>query len=130
MADDDPSAWLESPFPDDAILVRAAVVPSSVTALLDRVERYRALLGVGFAWIPCADGAVLASVRERAASLGGVATTMRGPSAPEAEPPLPEIQRKIKAAFDPSDVLPGSLTDPARRAGRGAAATPAARQPD
>jgi glycolate oxidase FAD binding subunit len=113
MADDDPAAWLEPPFPDAATLVRAAVVPSRLAALLDGVERYRALLGVGFAWIPCADDAALATARDRASSLGGIAPTVRGTAPPAADAPLPEIQRRIKAALDPAGILPGSVTDPA-----------------
>jgi glycolate oxidase FAD binding subunit len=115
MADDDPDAWLDPAFPDAAILARAAVVPSRLGALLDGIDRYRALLGVGYAWIPCDDDEALTHVHERATSLGGIASIVRGPTASIlVELPLPSVQRRIKAAFDPSNILVSARRGAAR----------------
>jgi glycolate oxidase FAD binding subunit len=113
MADDDPASWLEPSFPDAAIVAQAAVVPSRLERLLHDVERYRALLGVGYAWVPCTDAEALGLLQERAAALGGIAPAIRG-TVGQAQPdlPLPEIQRRIKAAFDPADILGPSRQDP------------------
>lgn len=110
LADTDPSAWLEPAFPDAAILARAAVVPSKLAACADGSDRFRALLGVGYAWIPCDDERGLARLRERVASLGGIAPVVRGPGGPgPADPVTLAIGGRLKAAFDPAGVLaPGA----------------------
>ena len=106
MADDDPVGWYGPACPDAATLVEAAVTPSRLERLLQGVERYRALVGVGYAWIP-REGDGVAAMQHRAASLGGVASLVRGTAPIEpTEPPLPAIQQRIKAAFDPAGVLP------------------------
>jgi glycolate oxidase FAD binding subunit len=105
MAEGDPLAWRSPIFPDAAFLVQAAVVPSRLESLLDGVDRYRALLGVGYAWIACADQKGLTSLHERTTSLGGIVQVVRGDARVDTEVPLPEIQRRIKAAFDPADIL-------------------------
>lgn len=107
MADDDPAAWLEPAFDDAPIVAQAAVVPSRLEPLLDGVERYRALLGVGFAWVPCDDVEALTRIQERAAALGGLASVVRGPGTRgHVDVPIPFVQGRIKAAFDPAGVLP------------------------
>jgi FAD/FMN-containing dehydrogenase len=106
MIDDDPVGWYAPAFPEAPTLVEAAVTPSRLERLLDGVERYRALAGVGYAWVP-RDGDGVAAMQQRAASLGGVANLVRGTAPVEpVEPPLPAIQQRIKAAFDPAGVLP------------------------
>lgn len=107
LADADPTTWLEPAFPDAQIVVQAAVVPSRLTDAVDGAERYRALLGVGFAWIMCDDEAALVQVGERVASLGGIAPVIRGPGglgAPDAVSAA--LGARLKAAFDPANVLP------------------------
>src|SRR5262249_43357042 len=79
MADADPSTWLEPAFPGAPIVARAAVVPSRLAGCVEGSERFRAVLGVGYAWIPCDDGAALERLRERVASLGGIAPAINGP---------------------------------------------------
>ena len=106
MADDDPASWSAPAFSDAPLLVRAAVVPSRLEPLLEGTGRYRALMGVGFAWIPCDDEEAVTRLRERAATLGGLAPVVRGASGSVADLPLPAIQQRIKAAFDPAGILP------------------------
>lgn len=106
LADADPAAWLEPPFPDASIVAQVAVVPSRLAGCVEGHDRYRALLGVGFAWIACDDADRFASIRERAVSLGGIATALRGAVTPEPiEVPFPQIQARLRAAFDPADIL-------------------------
>jgi glycolate oxidase FAD binding subunit len=106
MADIDPEGFPGAPFREAPIVARAAVPPSRLGPLLDGVDRYRALLGVGFAWIACADAEELASVGTRAHELGGTAPVVRGSGdLGAALAPLPEVERAIRAAFDPGGVL-------------------------
>jgi glycolate oxidase FAD binding subunit len=108
LADTDPSTWLEPAFPDDPIVAQAAVVPSRLPDCVDGSTRYRALLGVGYAWIPCRDDAALAQLRARVASLGGIAPVVRGPGGPGTPDPVTlAIGARLKAAFDPAGVLAG-----------------------
>ena len=106
MADDDPTAFPGVPFPEAPGVARAAVPPSRLPQLLDGIDEYRALLGVGFAWVPCEDATPLATLRERAHRLGGTAPVVRGQGDFDAEElPLPEVQARIKAALDPAGIL-------------------------
>jgi glycolate oxidase FAD binding subunit len=111
LADADPSAWLDPAFPDAPIVVQAAVVPSRLAAAVEESPRYRALLGVGYAWMACDDEAALARVRERVASLGGIAPVIRGPGGPaRAEGPVAQLGARLKAAFDPANILSPSAS--------------------
>jgi glycolate oxidase FAD binding subunit len=106
LADGDPTAWREPALADDAIVARAAVAPSKLRDCVDGLDRYRALLGVGYAWIPCPDVDGFVSLRERATALGGTATPLGGTvPIPRADVPMPELHARIKAAFDPAGVL-------------------------
>ena len=106
LADADPSSWLEPPFPDAAILAQAGVVSSRLSALVEGEDRYRALLGVGYAWVPCADADAFTSLRERAAALGGTATTFGGTvQTASTDGAIPHLEARIKAAFDPAGIL-------------------------
>jgi glycolate oxidase FAD binding subunit len=108
LADADPSARLPPPFPEVPILTRVAVPPSRLGSLLEGVERYRALLGVGFAWVPNEDTDAVATLRRRAVELDGIATLVRGPTdARDTAVPAPELQERVKSAFDPSGILVG-----------------------
>ena len=92
-------------------MVEAAVAPSKLEALLEDVDAYRASIGVGYAWVPCANVAEVAGIRKRAIKLGGIAPVIRGPGGlGDQSLPAPEIQRRIKAAFDPAGILaPGRV---------------------
>jgi glycolate oxidase FAD binding subunit len=106
LADVEPVGFPEPAFPEAPTLVRAAVPPSRLPALVDGLERYRALLGVGFAWVPCADADEVAALRSRVHELGGTAPVVRGTGDRDTgKLPLPEVQRGIKAAFDPAGIL-------------------------
>ena len=106
MADDDPSAFIEPAFSDAAIVAQAAVPPSKLPACIDGRDLYRALLGVGYAWIPCDDEAQLTKLRERVSSLGGIAPVVRGPGGlGPAAPVTIALGDRLKAAFDPAGVL-------------------------
>ena len=58
-----------------------------------------------------ADAIALDTLRGRVAALGGIAPVVRGPGGlGDQELPAPEIQRRIKAAFDPAGILaPGRM---------------------
>jgi hypothetical protein len=98
-------------FPDAPIVAECAVAPSRLPELLSGLADYRAAIGVGYAWVPCADAIALDTLRGRVAALGGIAPVVRGPGGlGEQALPAPEIQRRIKAAFDPAAILaPGRM---------------------
>jgi glycolate oxidase FAD binding subunit len=67
-------------------VVEVAVLPSRLEAVLDGETMWRALMGVGIAWVGLPDdGAHLVSLRRRVAAL--------------------EVHRRLKAAFDPAGIL-------------------------
>ncbi len=111
LADADPATWLEPAFPDAPIVAQAAVVPSRLAAAVADGPRYRALLGVGYAWIPCEDEAALARVRERVASLGGIAPLVRGARGLDTTDAVSAaLGARLKAAFDPANILAPGLS--------------------
>jgi glycolate oxidase FAD binding subunit len=92
---------------DAPVIAEAAVAPSRLQALVEGLTAWRALLGVGLAWfaLPDAD-ASLAEVRRRASAAGGIAPVIRGPGGLGPSPmPAPEVQRRLKDAFDPAAIL-------------------------
>ena len=105
LAEADPAAWLEPAFPDAPIVAQAAVVPSRLAGGSSS-PRYRALLGVGYAWIPCDDEAALGRVRERVASLGGIAPLVGGAGGlGTTDAVSAALGARLKAAFDPANIL-------------------------
>ena len=100
-------------FPDASIVAEAAVAASRLGSLLEGTPAYRAMIGVGFAWLPFDDEEGLASFRERAAELGGIAPVMRGSGGLDGVAPAPEVLRRIKEAMDPAGILaPGRMGFP------------------
>jgi glycolate oxidase FAD binding subunit len=96
----------EPSFPEAPILAEAAVTPSRLPDLLREVTAYRAMIGVGFAWVPFADEDALAVFRERVGGLDGIAPVIRGRGGlGDANVPGPELQRRIRAAMDPAAIL-------------------------
>ena len=88
-------------------VVEVAVPPSKLEAVLDGETDWRALMGVGIAWVgsPDADGR-LAGLRGRVAEAGGIAPVIRGPGGlGDAPVPALEVHRRLKAAFDPAGIL-------------------------
>jgi glycolate dehydrogenase FAD-binding subunit len=96
----------EAGFPGATSVAEAAVVPSRLPQLLSGIERYRAMLGVGIAWVPFEDAEALAGFRARAAELGGIAPVIRGPGG-LGDPAVPaaEVQRRVRTAMDPAGIL-------------------------
>jgi glycolate oxidase FAD binding subunit len=89
------------------LVVEVAVTPSKLDAVLDGEEDWRALMGVGIAWMGLSDGGDrLTELRKRVAKAGGIAPVIRGPGGLGDTPvPAIEVHRRLKAAFDPSGIL-------------------------
>jgi glycolate oxidase FAD binding subunit len=104
----------EACFPEAKIVAEAAVVPSRLPQLLVGIQRYRAMIGVGIAWVPFDDDEALTGFRARAAELGGIAPVIRGPGGlGDGAVPAPAVQRRIRAAMDPAGILaPGRAWSP------------------
>jgi glycolate dehydrogenase FAD-binding subunit len=88
-------------------VVEVAVPPSKLEAVLDGETDWRALMGVGIAWVgsPDADER-LTALRGRVAEAGGIAPVIRGPGGlGDAPVPALEVHRRLKAAFDPAGIL-------------------------
>ena len=79
---------------------------SSLTEMVNSGKDWRALVGVGIAWIGADGPQELAAIRVRAAALGGIAPVVRGPGG-LGETPVPgaEIHARLRAAFDPAGIL-------------------------
>jgi glycolate oxidase FAD binding subunit len=92
---------------DAAVVAEVAVVPSELDGVLSDEPDWRALVGVGIAWVGLPDdGERLARLRRRVAEAGGIAPVIRGPGGlGDAPVPALEIHRRLKAAFDPSGIL-------------------------
>ncbi|HEX6399050.1 MAG TPA: FAD-binding protein [Actinomycetota bacterium] len=88
------------------IVAEVAVAPSRLDAVLDGAEDWRALMGVGIAWVGLPDEGRLASLRRRVAEAGGIAPVIRGPGGLGDGPVAAlEVHRRLKAAFDPAGIL-------------------------
>lgn len=87
-------------------LAEVAVAPSRMARALEGRTRWRALAGVGIAWVPVDSAEDLGSLREHVAAEEGIAPVIRGPGGLGviALPAL-EVQRRIKAAFDPAGIF-------------------------
>jgi glycolate oxidase FAD binding subunit len=101
----------EPPFPahrpwrSAPVVAEVAVPPSKLAEVLEG-ETWGALVGVGIAWVGLDDAASLDRLRERARDAGGIAPVIRGPGGLGDDPPAAvEVQRRLKAAFDPNGVL-------------------------
>ena len=104
--DETDAPFTEARFQEAATVAESAIVPSRLPQLLAGVERYRAMIGVGIAWVPLEDDEALTGFRARAAEIGGIAPVIRGPGGlgkPAA--PAAEVQRRIRAAMDPAGIL-------------------------
>jgi glycolate oxidase FAD binding subunit len=94
--------WNERP-----VVAEASVPAGRVADLVPAAgNAYGALIGVGTVWagLRSSDGE-LSALRERARELGGIAPVVRGAGGLGAPPAAMEIQRRLKAAFDPHGVL-------------------------
>jgi glycolate oxidase FAD binding subunit len=99
---------------DSAVVAEIAVPPSKLDRAIGDETDWRALIGVGIAWIGLPDdGERLTRLRSRVAEAGGIAPVIRGPGGlGDAPVPALEIHRRLKAAFDPAGILaPGRFWD-------------------
>jgi glycolate oxidase FAD binding subunit len=88
------------------VVAEVAVAPSRLASVLEPRPRWKALAGVGLAWVEVDGPQELADLREDVATEGGIAPVIRGPGGlGEADLPALEVQRRIKKAFDPSGIL-------------------------
>jgi glycolate oxidase FAD binding subunit len=102
---------------DSGIVVEAAVPPSRIGELVDGLDGWQALVGVGIVRLRL--GALpettaqaeavaerLAEIRARARGLGGIAPVILGPGGLGDDPvPALEVHQRLKASFDPNGVL-------------------------
>jgi glycolate oxidase FAD binding subunit len=103
---DDAPFPMSSPWDDAPVVSEVAVTPSRLGDVVAG-ERWSALVGVGIAWVGLdyAD-APLDTLRRRVREAGGIAPVIRGPGGLGDDPiPAPDVQRRLKAAFDPNGVL-------------------------
>lgn len=89
------------------VVAEVAVAPSKLDGVVDGETDWRALIGVGIAWVGLPhDGERLAALRRRVAEAGGIAPVIRGPGGLGDVPvPALDVHRRIKAAFDPAGIL-------------------------
>ena len=103
--------WLEDGID---VVVEAAVPPSRVDEMVEGLDRWTTLIGVGLVWFELAgDGApeAVAQIRRRAEAVGGIAPVIKGPGG-RGDTPIPalEVHRRLKRAFDPAGIMaPGRL---------------------
>jgi glycolate oxidase FAD binding subunit len=92
--------------PEGRTVVEAAVPPSRLPAMIDGAADWRAVAGVGVAWIGVGDDDQLADVRGRATELGGIAPAVRGPGGlGPTSVAAPAVHTAMKRAFDPAGIL-------------------------
>lgn len=92
--------------PAGATLLEAAVAPSRLAPLVEGIEDWQALVGVGLVWIGVDGPEAIAAISARTAELGGIAPAVRGPGGlGDAPVPGREIHRRLKVAFDPAGIL-------------------------
>src|SRR5439155_7804830 len=104
--DETDAPFPEACFPEAMIVAESAVAPSRLESLLAGVDRYRAVVGIGIAWVPFEDEEALTAFRAGAAELGGIAPVIRGPGGlGDGAIPAPDVQRRIRAAMDPAGIL-------------------------
>jgi glycolate oxidase FAD binding subunit len=92
---------------DAPVVAQVSVAPSRLEAVLDGEDAWRALIGVGIAWVGLPDDpAHLTALRRRVAEAAGIAPAIRGPGGlGDAPVPAVEVHRRLKAAFDPAGIL-------------------------
>jgi len=88
-------------------VVEVAVPPSKLEAVLNGEPDWRAVMGVGIAWVGLPDPRErLTALRGRVAEAGGIAPVIHGPGGlGDAPVPALDVHRRLKAAFDPAGIL-------------------------
>jgi glycolate oxidase FAD binding subunit len=94
------------PWQDAPVVAEVAVPPSRLPDVVGG-PAWGALVGVGIAWVGLEDAeGALEDLRARARTAGGIAPVIHGPGGLGDDPlPAPDVQRRLKAAFDPNGVL-------------------------
>lgn len=88
------------------IVVEVSVAPSAMDEALEGHDDRCVLAGVGTAKVGLANLDLLEALRERVASLGGIAPVIDGPGGlGGADVPALEVHRRLKTAFDPHGVM-------------------------
>jgi FAD/FMN-containing dehydrogenase len=97
---------LERPWEAMPVVAEAAVRPSRLDAAIVG-DAWGALAGVGLAWVGLgSSNGELRSLRDRVRAAGGIAPIVHGPGGlGDALVAAPEVQRRLKDAFDPNGVL-------------------------
>ena len=92
---------------DAPVVAEVAVPPSKLDAAISDETDWRALIGVGIAWVGLPDdGERLIALRRRVAEAGGIAPAIRGPGGLGNAPVAAlEVHRRLKSAFDPAGIL-------------------------
>lgn len=97
------------PIEDAPTVVEAAVPPSRMAALVEGVEDWTALAGVGLVWVRLAEAqsADVQTILDRALAAGGAASVIRGtrPGGTAVPLPAPDVHRRLRDAFDPAGIL-------------------------
>lgn len=95
-------------WPETPILGEVAVTPSTITAVVRGLNRWRALMGVGLVWIPLTSQGESPAIRSLVAAESGTTTLVRGGEAAprDVEPRhAGSISSRLRAAFDPAGIL-------------------------
>jgi FAD linked oxidases, C-terminal domain len=89
------------------VVVESALPPSRLDTVLEDERDYRALIGIGIAWVGLPqDGERLTALRRRVAEAGGIAPVIRGPGGlGDAPVAALDVHRRLKVAFDPANIL-------------------------
>lgn len=89
------------------VIAEVAAAPSRLDAVLEGEDHWRALMGVGIAWVGLPDdGERLRALRSRVAEAAGIASVIRGPGGlGDAPVPALDVHRRLKRAFDPAGIL-------------------------
>jgi glycolate oxidase FAD binding subunit len=92
---------------DAPVVVESALPPSRLDTVLEDERDYRALIGIGIAWVGLPqDGERLTALRRRVAEAGGIAPVIRGPGGlGDAPVAALDVHRRLKVAFDPANIL-------------------------
>ena len=104
LANDEPFPS-STPWDAKPIVAEVAVPPSKLDAAVTG-EAWGALAGVGIAWVGLDDAGGLDALRERVRAAGGIAPAIRGAGGLGHEPvAATAVQRNLKEAFDPNEIL-------------------------
>ncbi len=97
---------------DTPVVAEASVPPSRIADIVAGQDGWTALLGVGLVWFGLPEGEEpLEALRREIAAGGGIAPVIKGAGGLDDAPfPAPDVQRRLKASFDPAGILaPGRL---------------------